>query len=145
VFLYSDFVASADALTWPQMLEMKKSGLIDIQPHSKSHANLVLRLPQETDGQYRQRIRKEMEIPSDVIERRLGDEVFGFAYPYGDTNDEVVEELQRNGFALGLTVTPGGNGFFADPYMLRRTMIFGDDDIAAFAAKLVVFHKSKTR
>ena len=30
-----------------------------------------------------------------------------------------------------------GNAFFAPPYMLRRTMIFGGDDLEAFRAKLV--------
>ena len=44
VFLYSDFVGAGDALTWAQMKEMTQSGLIDIQPHSKSHANLTLKL-----------------------------------------------------------------------------------------------------
>ena len=35
-----DFAGAADALTWPQMQEMVRSGLIEIQPHSKTHANL---------------------------------------------------------------------------------------------------------
>jgi len=142
VFLYSDFVGAADALTWPQMQEMQQSGLIDIQPHSKTHANLVLRQPQENEAQYRERIRKEVDVPSDVIAARLATKTTLFAYPYGDTNEVVIDELKHRGLALGATVTPGGNGFFADPYMLRRTMVFGEDDITAFASKLVVFNKS---
>jgi peptidoglycan/xylan/chitin deacetylase (PgdA/CDA1 family) len=142
VFLYSDFVGAGDAMSWAQMQELSRSGLIEIQPHSKTHANLVLHLPQEAEAQYRERIQKEVEIPSAAIEGRLSTKVQNFGYPYGDTNETVVEALKRRGFALGLTVTPGGNGFFASPYMLRRTMVFGEDDIGVFASKLAVFTKS---
>lgn len=142
VFLYSDFVGAADAMTWAQMQEMTKSGLIDIQPHSRTHANLVLLQPQESEAKYRERIRREVEVPSTTIETKLGTKARSFAYPYGDTNEVVVDELKHRGLALGATVTPGGNGFFASPYMLRRTMVFGEDDIAAFTSKLVVFNKA---
>jgi peptidoglycan/xylan/chitin deacetylase (PgdA/CDA1 family) len=145
VFLYGDFVGAGDALTWSQMQELSKSGLIDIQPHSKTHRNLVLRLPKESDAQYRDRIQMEVEIPSATIAERLTTKIRYFAYPYGDTNDIVVEALKQRGFALGLTVTPGGNGSFASPYMLRRTMVFGEDDLGVFASKLAVFTKLAPR
>ena len=62
-----------------------------------------------------------------------------FAYPYGDVNDAVIAELKRRDVAAGVTVTPGGNGFFAYPYYLRRSMVYGTDSIDAFKAKLVTF------
>jgi peptidoglycan/xylan/chitin deacetylase (PgdA/CDA1 family) len=145
VFLYSDFVGATDALTWPQMQEIARSGLIEIQPHSKTHSNLALRLPQESESQYRDRMRREVDVPSITIEERLATKVNTFAYPYGDTNEVVMDQLVHRGIALGATVTPGGNAFFAYPHMLRRTMVFGDDDLAAFAAKLTVFTKSTPR
>jgi len=137
VFLYSDFVGAGDALTWAQMKEMTQSGLIDIQPHSKSHANLTLKLPDETDARYRERIRREVEAPVDAIRDRLGEPTVTFAFPYGDVNDVVVEALRAKGIKMGVTVTPGGNGFFAPAPMLRRTMIYGGDDMDVFRAKIV--------
>ena len=139
VFLYSDFVGATDAMTWPQMKDMTASGLIDIQPHSKTHANLTLRLPGETDARYRERLRREIEGPTSVIRERLAEASVVFAYPYGDVNEVVVDILMQRGISQGVTVTPGGNGFFAYPYMLRRTMIFGSEDIDAFKAKLTTF------
>jgi hypothetical protein len=44
VYLYTDFVGAGDALTWPQMEEMVRSGVIEIQPHSKTHSNLTVKL-----------------------------------------------------------------------------------------------------
>jgi peptidoglycan/xylan/chitin deacetylase (PgdA/CDA1 family) len=139
VYLYSDFVGAADAMTWPQMQEMVKSGLIEIQPHSKSHANLTVRLPGESDARYAERIRREVEAPAAAIQDKLQLASLSFAYPYGDTNDTVAALLQRQGIRLGATVTAGGNGFFAYPYTLRRTMVYGSDDMDTFKSKLATF------
>ena len=145
IFLYSDFVGAADAMTWGQMQEMARSGLIDVQPHSKSHSNLVLKSPRETDAQYRERVRLETELPSKAIQERLSLGTYVFAYPYGDTNEHVMDRLARQGVQLGFTVTPGGNGFFAYPYMLRRTMIYGDDNLETFKSKLAVSARKTAR
>ena len=87
MFLYSDFVGAPDALTWPQMKEMEASGLVDIQPHSKTHANLTLRLPGETDAKYRERMRAKSTRRFAVIQDRLAVASFTYAYPYGDVNE----------------------------------------------------------
>jgi hypothetical protein len=50
----------------------------------------------------------------------------------------VLDVLSRQHFQLGVTVTPGGNPFFAQPLMLHRTMIFGDHDLQAFKARLQI-------
>jgi peptidoglycan/xylan/chitin deacetylase (PgdA/CDA1 family) len=145
VYLYSDFVGAADAMTWPQMQEMVKSGLIEIQPHSKSHANLTVRLPGETEARYAERIRREVEAPQAAIQDKLGLASVSFAYPYGDMNDLVAGLLQRQGVRLGATVTAGGNGFYAYPYMLRRTMVYGTDDMETFKSKLATFTRLAAR
>jgi len=145
VFLYSDFVGAADALTWPQMKEMAATALIDIQPHSKTHSNLTQRQPNETDAAYRDRIRREVDAPIAVIRERLDVASTTFAYPYGDANDTVFNELTRANVPLGFTVTPGGNPFYAHPYLLRRSMVFGDQDLDAFKAKLATFARLAAR
>ena len=137
VFLYTDFVGAPDALTWAQMKEMTASGLVDLQPHSKTHSNLTARQNGEPEGRYRDRVKREVEAPVDVIRAQLGIASVAYAFPYGDVNDVVMGELRTKGVKLGVTVTPVGNAFFAPPYMLRRTMIFGGDDLDAFRAKLV--------
>jgi len=137
VYLYTDFVGAGDALTWAQMKEMTSSGQIDIQPHSKTHSNLTMKLADENDARYRERIRREVEAPIDAIRERLGEPTISYAFPYGDVNDLVVENLRAKNVKIGVTVTPGGNAFFAPPVMLRRSMIFGGDDLDVFKAKLV--------
>jgi peptidoglycan/xylan/chitin deacetylase (PgdA/CDA1 family) len=139
LFVYTDFIgAGNEALTWPQLQEMAASGLIDVQAHSKTHRNLIERAPSENDAQYRQALESEVRPPRELLERKLGLPVREYAYPYGDANDLVLDVLSRQHFQLGVTVTPGGNPFFAQPLMLHRTMIFGDHDLQAFKARLQI-------
>jgi peptidoglycan/xylan/chitin deacetylase (PgdA/CDA1 family) len=137
VFVYTDFVGAGDALTWPQLREMAASGLVDIQSHSKSHRNLIERRQGESDERYRAAIDQEMRVPRETLERRLPQNpVQHLAYPFGDANEAVLDSAARHGYQLGATVNPGGNAFFAQPLMLRRTMIYGDLALEGFKAKL---------
>ena len=141
LFVYPDFIDSRDGLNWAQLQQLSESGVIDIQSHSKSHRNLIERRPGETDATYRQAIDTEARQPRAVMERRLaavGVKVRHFAYPFGDANEAVLDALQRADYELAVTVNPGGNAFYAQPLMLRRTMIFGDHDIEAFKQRLQI-------
>jgi len=145
VFLYTDFVGASDAMTWAQMKEMTASGLVTIQPHSKSHANLTQRLPNESEARYRERVRREVTTPVAALKDRLSEPSYTFAYPYGDVNEYVVDLLIKDNVSQGVTVTAGGNPFYAYPYMLRRSMIFGNEDMDAFKSKLVTFVRTSSR
>lgn len=139
-FLYTDFLDAGEGLRWSQIREMAQSGLVDFQGHSKTHANLIVRLPGETEQRYRERLDAEIRIPRDLIQRNLSGKVTHYAYPFGDANEAVLERLVQTGYELGLTVNSGGNPFYAYPLMLRRTMIFGGASLEAFKAALQV-HK----
>jgi peptidoglycan/xylan/chitin deacetylase (PgdA/CDA1 family) len=116
---------------------MLSSGLVDIQSHTKSHRNLTDRMPGETDERYRSNLELELAAPKELLRRRLtGTDVKHLAYPFGDANATVIAAAQREGYELGLTVVPGANPFYAQPMLLRRTMIFGDLEIEGFKAKV---------
>jgi peptidoglycan/xylan/chitin deacetylase (PgdA/CDA1 family) len=147
LFVYTDFIGARDGLSWAQLEEMARSGLIDVQAHSKTHRNLVERSEVDGDAAYRQGIETELKVPRAVLEKGLasaGVKVRHMAFPFGDANQTVLDALQRNDYDLGLTVNPGGNPFYAHPLMLRRTMIFGDHTLEDFKARLQV-QRSFTR
>jgi peptidoglycan/xylan/chitin deacetylase (PgdA/CDA1 family) len=144
-FLYTDFIGAKEALTWTQIREMQKADLIDFQLHSKTHANLIVRLPNESDQRYRDRLDSEVRVARDVVQRNIPGKVTHYAYPFGDANEVVLERLQRADFVLGLTVNAGGNAFFANPLMLRRTMIYGGVDMGTFRAALQVHRDQDLR
>lgn len=135
-FVTTDVLGGGDFLRWEQVREMAASGLADFQLHSRSHANLILRLPGESESAYRARIDSEIRGPRDLLTKQLGRAPRFYAYPFGDANALVVERVAAAGQVLGLTVNPGGNPFFAYPFMVRRTMVFGEHDLKAFEALL---------
>lgn len=139
VFLYSDFVGARDALSWKEMQEMVDSGLVDIQPHSKTHSNLGIAQPDEDEKAHTQRIAAEVTVPQQEISKNLNVPVHTFAYPYGDTNKVVIEKLKQRDYQLGVTVQAGANAAFAFPYMLQRSMVYGDQDMATFKKQVDVF------
>ena len=138
LFVYTDFIGAGDALSWVQLRDLAASGLIDIQAHSKSHRKLIDRAPGDSDQQYRQWLEVEARVPREMLEKRLPVKVKHYAFPYGDANEMVRDVLARQQYELAVTVNPGGNAFFAQPLMLKRTMIFGDHDLDAFKARLQV-------
>ena len=136
LFAYTDFIGATDALSWAQLQDLVASGLVDVQAHSKSHRNLIERAATDSDERYRQMLDIEARAPRELLERKLPVQVRYYAYPYGDANQAVLDALVRQRYQLAVTVNPGGNGFFAQPLMLHRTMIYGDLDLSAFKLKL---------
>jgi peptidoglycan/xylan/chitin deacetylase (PgdA/CDA1 family) len=144
LFVYSDFLNTGGGLTWAQLREMTKSGLVDVQPHSKSHGNLRDRGSLSDDG-YRRMLKEEVSQPAELIRRQLGIDVHSFGYPYGAANEQVIGELQRGGYALAFTVRRGGNPAYSPAFVLRRSQIYGSDDIGVFARRLEVYREVSLR
>ena len=106
----------------------------------------TLRLPGETDAQVpRAHARAKSTRRSPRSRSASPCPASTYAYPYGDVNETVVDLLKRQGVRMGVTVTPGGNGFFAYPFMLRRSMVFGGDGLDAFKSKLATFAQAASR
>lgn len=139
VFLYTDFMGARDAMSWQQVEEMSKEGLVDLQPHSKSHPNMALKLEKETDAAYAARIAQEVSEPTKRIQKATRRPMYSFAFPYGDSSDVVLSAVAAENFSLAVTVQPGSNPAFSYPYMLHRSMVFGDFDEQQFKRTLVTF------
>ena len=145
LFIYSDFIGSKDALTCPQMKEMINSGLVDIQPHSKTHISLTKQLPTEDEGDRLKRMDTEINAPAQQIQKMLGVSIHTFAYPFGDSNKLLISSLKSANYKAAVTVHSGGNPSFAYPFELKRTMIFGNGDMNTFISKLEVFKPQNLR
>ena len=125
---------------------MAKSGLIDFQAALED-------APEPDAAPARARATSAIgsdSIPrsagrADLIQRNLQSKVTYYAYPFGDANQTVLERLSRADFVSDSPSIPGGNAFFANPLMLRRTMVFGDHDLNAFKAALQVFREADLR
>ncbi len=145
IYVYSDFVGTGTALTWDQMKEMKDSGLIDVQSHSKSHASVAVQPTETTGAAYRERVAREVTVPEGLISSKLGAPVRHFAYPFGDISPVALGLLHDRGYATAATVQRGGNPSFADPLLLRRDMVYATDTLEDFQKYVAVRVDMKLR
>ena len=83
----------------PELIkEISKSGH-EIGSHSKTHANLVM-MPLH-------KVEEEARESKQLLENLVGDEIRGFAYPYGAYNTHVIKIISKHyKYARGAGINP---------------------------------------
>lgn len=138
-------------LTFEQMREMVKSGLIEIGSHSyDGHAYITTAdsdygkfftqrkyLPElgrsEIYDEYFTRINDDLRLSKYILEQELGREICYFAFPYGSNSSDVVTALQYNGFEIATTVAAGRIAGHSNIYLLNRKNVNPQISISQFA------------
>lgn len=135
LFVNSDLISkpTKNSLSWEDIRELVAAGVLDVQSHSVSHADLT----KVSEAQLEQELAESKRL----IEQKTGAKVRYFAYPYGTFNERVIEAIKRQGYRLGLTVVRGGNAFFFDPYALNRSMIYASFTLEEFTRQLETFRR----
>lgn len=140
LFIYTDYVGiSEGAITWNQLREMKGRGF-EVGAHTITHCDLTKVQEGEDDQAYLERIRKELIVSKQIIDKELKQDTAYLAYPYSNYNQRVLLIVEEVGYKLGLTVQRGGNPFFADPLTLKRDPII-KKDMESFMGRLKSFHE----
>ena len=122
-FIYTDFVGvSSLAITWNQLREMKTNGFT-IGSHTMFHSDLTKKKDGETEAGFIARIKKELFGSKKIIDKKLEQDTWIFAYPYGRYDQRTLEFTRLAGYKIAMSVTRGGNPFFAYPLSLRRDQV----------------------
>lgn len=138
LFVYTDMITgSRTALDWNLVVELSKNN-IDIQCHTKTHRNLAEISAKESFREYFDSIDREIAVSLKMIREKVNREPKYLAYPYGDTTHLVIALLKKYGFRGAFTVKRGANPFFINNYIINRSMIYGEMDIAQFEKNLTV-------
>jgi peptidoglycan/xylan/chitin deacetylase (PgdA/CDA1 family) len=114
-------------LDWKGVRELTSSGLVDVGAHSRTHAALP-RLDERV-------ARTEIAGSRAEIAEMLGRIPATFAYPaglYGPREGRLAAEA---GYEASLTVNGGVNDAASDRHALARTVIYGGESLATFAAR----------
>ena len=142
IFVYPDFIGAPLALSWDNIKMFTQDPLIDVQSHSKTHANLAFNAKTENTKQYQARLHQEVLTAAEKIERITGENsIHNFAYPYGNTSQELIVLLEQNNYQLGFTVERGSASTFSDRFLINRTMIYGGDSLSKFVRALNTFER----
>jgi len=144
LFVYVNFVGvSSKALDWSKLRELKAGG-ISIGSHSIMHSDLSKPGDQENEEAYLKRLHHEIFQSKKMIDTKLEQDTFIFAYPFGRANDAAMLMVHQAGYKLAMTVRRGGNPFYSNPYNLQRDQIL-EKDMGIFATRLKTFHSLSLR
>jgi peptidoglycan/xylan/chitin deacetylase (PgdA/CDA1 family) len=144
LFIYTDFIGGKKALSWEQIEELAANGF-DIQCKTQTHRNVARLEKDESFRAYFQALEREISRSKKLIEQKLKKECKYLAYPYGETNNLVIELLKKHGYRAAFTVKRGSNPFFVNNYMINRSIIYGEFDMDRFKENLAVFSKSELK
>lgn len=111
-------------LTWAQIEEMQRSGLVEFGSHTMRHRNLESISLDDA--------RWELTESKKRLEDKLGREMVGFAYPYGaGAYNPAVRALAREaGYRYDFGIKQGISPLPWDPASgpLKRLLVRGDDN-----------------
>ena len=144
LFIYTDWVgAGRGALSWADLRELSAAG-IDVQAHSKTHADLR-RAQGETEAQYARRMQAELEQPQDLFNRNLGRRSQVLAYPYGRWEEGLLPKVKEYGYIAAFSVRRQGNASFVRPLAGHRSQIYSEMTLDDFVKNLNVFQEENLR
>ena len=124
------------SLTWDDIREMYKSGLIDIECHTydshvkgntSSGEKGIFSSPVigESEHDYEKRINKDIKENISSIEKNLNYKPIAFAYPYGEWSGTSENILKQHGIKLTFVAFGGKENNVKASYLLKRMGIPG--------------------
>jgi peptidoglycan/xylan/chitin deacetylase (PgdA/CDA1 family) len=144
LFVYTDWVgAGRAALSWAELRELAAAGM-DVQAHSKTHADLR-RAQGETEAQYARRMQAELEQPQELFNRNLGRRSQILAYPYGRWEEGLLPKVKEYGYIAAFSVRRQGNASFVRPLAGHRSQIYSEMTLDDFVKNLNVFQEENLR
>ena len=127
VFVIGNAPGTSHKATAEQIREMSDSGLVSIQSHSYTHADM--------DGLDYDSTRYEMSESKKAITRITGKEPYVLCYPTGKYNDYTLQ-LGPEYYMFGIKMNGGLYNTSSDPFLVNRYYVARYTDIYTFAAYL---------
>jgi peptidoglycan/xylan/chitin deacetylase (PgdA/CDA1 family) len=121
VYVQGTVNSYGDYMSWEQIKESAKYGEIGF--HSYGHPHLVS-LSDEA-------VQADTQKGLEIMQEKLGFKPKYYAYPYGEYDERVRQNLQHFGFDLILNQNAGAVDRESDPYDLDRTALTGENTIKA--------------
>ncbi len=115
-------------INWDQIRKLKEEGVI-IGAHSHTHAHLPDISIEE--------VKKEIETSNKIFLKELGELPTLFAFPYGETTDEIIELVKEFKFKVAFGQHSGIINETSNMYYLPRFSLnerYGEIDRVKFAA-----------
>ena len=124
----SDSRPGPPRLSWDEMRELDREGVLRMEAHTITHPNL-LALDEAA-------LLRELAGSRAELEEELGRPVLALAYPAGLAGQREATLAREAGFRSAFTCEPGLSDEHTDRFMLFRTQIDARDNLLDFRAKV---------
>lgn len=115
-------------LSWDEIVTLDKSGLVEIEAHTRHHPNLP--------NLFQAAIIDEIKGSKDDIEQHLHHPISWFAYPYGSYDDFIVQAVKNAGFKAAASTIYGTNQSKNTIYLAPRIMVDGRFSLSNIAQRI---------
>ena len=138
VFIYSGLMnKNKHGITWAQLKKVKAAGF-EVGSNCISRTDLTKKKEKEKESEYLKRIKNEIVLSKQTIDKKLRQKTLYLAFPYGGYNQRILQLSEEAGYKVGLSTRKGSNPFFADPLSLNRSRVISRD-MKHFMASLETF------
>lgn len=128
LFVVTGFVGDKQHryVTWDEIAEMDRSGLVTMASHTLTHASL----PKSKNA------KGEIADSKKIMEDFVGHPVGTFAYPYGAFNDSTAALVQKAGYDMAFTTQGGATMSYQKRFVLPRVRISGGLSLVSYKTKV---------
>jgi poly-beta-1,6-N-acetyl-D-glucosamine N-deacetylase len=142
-------------MSWDDLREMAQSGLVEIASHTHDMHHGALANPQgnelpaasahlyfadlqryETDDEYHERIRSDLQRSVDLIQQKTDVTVRSAVWPYGMYNATLIKASQALGMAVHFTLDDGPNTPDVPLTQIRRLLVSYDWDVGTLIEQM---------
>jgi biofilm PGA synthesis lipoprotein PgaB len=135
-------IPRSDLLSWSEIREMTKSGLVEVASHSHSLHGGIVSNPQgnlepaatahqwlaaqgryEDEASYKRRVTADLRLNNQLLKSHLGRSPRIIVWPYGRYNVETSQIAATLGMPIGLTLDDGPNTASTPLHGLRRVLV----------------------
>ena len=116
MFVHTNFVGRTTTIrhtTWPQLLEMSRSGMMTIQSLTANHPPDLRVLSDAA-------VVHELTLSRSSLEYHLGHHVYALVYPEDNYDDRLAALAAANGYELAFTEDWGNAGDSANLLEIHR-------------------------
>jgi len=105
LFIYPSAISNASyAMTWDQLKEMKKTGLIDFESHTYWHPNFKKERRRLNADEYEKFVKMQLRKSKEKLEKEFGGKVDMLAWPFGIYDDDLIQNAREAGYVAAFTI-----------------------------------------
>ncbi|SDD71126.1 polysaccharide deacetylase family protein [Paraburkholderia lycopersici] len=124
LFIYPSAISNASyAMTWPELRELRDTGLFDIQSHTWWHPNFNTERRRLSGPAFEQFALTQFTHSRDLLEHQLGGRVDMLAWPFGIYDDELVALARHAGYRAAFTIEPHNVARSTQPLAIPRFLM----------------------